>query len=262
MALNRNRNEKSSIREKLLSRGINSKHIFDDDDDDKNEKENNGINSNYNNKEKNELEEENIENENNCEINKMYNETNYWEMKNELPENIKKEVDKKTNIIFNYNPITGENEKKSEISEEDELLSIAMGLEQDEKMEKNKKIMYIMPGKLKPINLKTKSNPVQNIFINKSNNRKIKKIEKIKNKMKDVINLFNNDNNENEEQEEGIIKKEEDKNDDKNKEINNENENKNSEEDDKDKMFNDVNYWKQSENYLNEDELKGLLDDL
>ena len=137
-----------------------------------------------------------------------------------------------------------------------------MGLEQDEKMEKNKKIMYIMPGKLKPINLKTKSNPVQNIFINKSNNRKIKKIEKIKNKMKDVINLFNNDNNENEEQEEGIIKKEEDKNDDKNKEIKSANENKNSEEDEKDKMFNDVNYWKQSENYLNEEELKGLLDDL
>ena len=262
MALNRNRNEKSSIREKLLSRGINSKHIFDDDDNDKNEKENIGINSNFNNKDNKELEEENIENENNSEINKMYNETNYWEMKNELPESIKKEVDKKTNIIFNYNPITGENEKKSEISEEDELLSIAMGLEQDEKMEKNKKIMYIMPGKLKPINLKTKSNPVQNIFINKSNNRKIKKIEKIKNKMKDVINLFNNDKNENEEQEEGIIKKEEDKNDDKNKEIKSANENKNSEEDEKDKMFNDVNYWKQSENYLNEAESKGLLDDL
>ena len=39
-------------------------------------------------------------------------------MKNELPEKVKKEVDKKTNIIFNYNPITGENEKNNEISEE------------------------------------------------------------------------------------------------------------------------------------------------
>ena len=134
-SLNKNKNEKSSIREKLLSKGYRSRHIFDDDDDeDKNEKENNEVNSNANKEEKNENEEEN---------DKMYNDTNYWELKNDLPDKIKKEVDKKTNIIFNYNPITGENDKKSEITEEDELLSIAMGLEQNEKMEKSKKIDII-----------------------------------------------------------------------------------------------------------------------
>ena len=257
----KNRNEKSSIREKLLSKGYKSRHIFDDDDDeDKKDKENKGLNSNIKNDDKNEVEEDN---------NKIYNDTNYWELKNDLPENIKKEVDKKTNIIFNYNPITGENEKKSEISEEDELLSIAMDLEQNEKMEKNKKIMYIMPGKLKPINLKTKSNPVQNIFINITNNNKTKisnNLEKIKNKKKDVINLFYNDiNNENEEhenenEEEGIIKKEEDKNDENNtKTIDNTN---NIKEEDDEKMFNEVNYWKNNDYYLNKNELEDIIKDL
>ena len=117
----------------------------------KNKNEKSSINSN--NENINEYDEENNEN---------FNDVNYWEIKNELIENIKKEVDKKTNILFNYNHITGENDKKTEISEENELLLIAMGLEQKEKM---KKKMYIMPGKLRPINLKTKSNPVQNIYL-------------------------------------------------------------------------------------------------
>jgi len=262
--LNKNKNEKSSIREKLLSKGYRSRHIFDDDDDeDKNEKENNELNSNENKEDKNENEEDNGDNA------KMYNDINYWELKNDLPEKIKKEVDKKTNIIFNYNPITGENEKKSEITEEDELLSIAMGLEQNEKMEKSKKMMYIMPGKLKPINLKTKSNPVQNIFINISNkNKNNNNLEKLRNKKKDVVGFFDDAlNNEKEEreiendnEEEGIIKKEEDKNKDDN--INTTDESNDDIKDEDNKMFNEVNYWKTNENYLNEEELNDLLNDL
>ena len=241
-SLSKEKKDKFSIREKLLSKGYKGRHIFDDeDDDDKKEKENE---NNY----KRNNEEEDLD-----EKDKMFNDSNYWEKKNELPEKIKKEVDKKTNIIFNYNPITGENEKNNEISEEDELLSIAMGLEQNEKMEKNKKVMYMLPGKLKPINLKTKSNPVQNIFIN-INKNKNNKLEKIKNIKKDIINIFENEmNNQNEEQEkeeENIIKKEEE-----NIEENNKNESEN------DKMFNDVNYWK-SNNLVKEEEMENLINDL
>ena len=61
-----------------------------------------------------------------------------------------------------------------------------MGLEQNEKMEKNKKIMYIMPGRLKPINLKTKSNPVQNFFF-KIPTGKNNEFDKLKNKKKDIV---------------------------------------------------------------------------
>ena len=274
--LNRNKSEKSSIREKLLSQGYKSRHILDDDDEDENGKENTDTNSISDTKEKNESESGSVDKgDNSSDKYKMYNDINYWESKNDLPENVRKEVDKKTNIIFNYNPITGENESKNEISEEDELLSIAMGLEQEEKMEKNKKIMYIMPGKLKPINLKTKSNPVQNLFINiKNNNNKYNKVEKFKHKKGDIVNFFDNENDnkendENEKEEEGIIKKEEDKKDDKNDEINKEEENKNTKDnnvdikdEDKSKMFNDVNYWKSNENYLNEEEVKDLLNNL
>ena len=244
-SLNKEKKDKFSIREKLLSKGYKGRHIFDDeDDDDKKEK---AEENNYKN---------NDEEENWDEKDKMFNDTNYWEKKNELPEKIKKEVDKKTNIIFNYNPITGENEKNNEISEEDELLSIAMGLEQNEKMEKNKKVMYMLPGKLKPINLKTKSNPVQNIFINIGNKNKNNKLEKIKNIKKDIINIFenemNNQNEEHENEEENIIKKEEE-----NIEENNINKN----ESENDKMFNDVNYWK-SNNLVKEEEMENLINDL
>ena len=248
-SLNKDKKEKFSIREKLLSKGYKGRHIFDeDDDDDKKEKE---TENNY---------KKNINEEELDEKDKMFNDTNYWELKSELPEKIKKEVDKKTNIIFNYNPITGENEKNNEISEEDELLSIAMGLEQNEKMEKKKKIMYMLPAKLKPINLKTKSNPVQNIFINIANKNKNNKFEKIQNKKKDIINLFenetNNENEEHENEEENIIKKEEE-NIEENKKV----ENNDKNEDDKDKMFNDVNYWK-SNNLLKEEEIENLINDL
>ena len=131
-----------------------------------------------------------------------------------------------------------------------------MGLEQNEKMEKNKKVMYMLPGKLKPINLKTKSNPVQNIFINIGNKNKNNKLEKIKNIKKDIINIFenemNNQNEEHENEEENIIKKEEE-----NIEENNINKN----ESENDKMFNDVNYWK-SNNLVKEEEMENLINDL
>ena len=273
--LNKGTNEKMSIRSKLLNKGYRSRHIFDDDDDD-DEKKDKG-----NNNDKEKKEEEINENNEENEKDKMFYDSNYWEMKNDLPEKIKKEVDKKTNIIFNYNPITGENEKKNEISEEDELLSIAMGLEQNEKLEKNKKVMYIMPGRIKPINLKTKSNPVQNIFININKPNNNYKYENTRNKKKDIINFFDNNDNENEEQEkeeEIAIEKKDDKDvkedkedkmlydesnpqentdfdDDKN--TDNKKENDNDEE-----KFNDVNYWKSNDNYLNEEEMKELINDL
>ena len=264
-----------SIRSKLLNKGYRSRHIFDDDDDDDEKKDKD------NNNDKEKKEEEINENNEKNEKDKMFYDSNYWEMKNDLPEKIKKEVDKKTNIIFNYNPITGENEKKNEISEEDELLSIAMGLEQNEKLEKNKKVMYIMPGRIKPINLKTKSNPVQNIFININKPNTNYKYENTRNKKKDIINFFDNNDNENEEQEkeeEIAIEKKDDKDDkedkedkmlydesnpqentdfDDNKNIDNKKENDNDEE-----KFNDVNYWKSNDNYLNEEEMKELINDL
>ena len=123
-------------------------------------------------------------------------------------------------------------------------------------------ICYLLklPAKLKPINLKTKSNPVQNIFINIANKNKNNKFEKIQNKKKDIINLFenetNNENEEHENEEENIIKKEEE-----NIEENKKEENNNKNEDDKDKMFNDVNYWK-SNNLLKEEEIENLINDL
>jgi len=144
-----------------------------------------------------------------------------------------------------------------------------MGLEQNEKMEKSKKMMYIMPGKLKPINLKTKSNPVQNIFINISNkNKNNNNLEKLRNNKKDVVGFFDDAlNNEKEEreiendnEEEGIIKKEEDKNKDDN--INTTDDSNDDIKDEENKMFNEVNYWKTNENYLNEEELNDLLNDL
>ena len=270
--LNKGTNEKISIRSKLLNKGYRSRHIFDDDDDDDEQKD-----KDHNSDEKEKKEEEINENKEENEKDKMFYDSNYWEMKNDLPEKIKKEVDKKTNIIFNYNPITGENEKKSEISEEDELLSIAMGLEQNEKLEKNKKVMYIMPGRIKPINLKTKSNPVQNIFINinKSNNNY--KNTNLRNKKKDIINFFDTDNNENEneeqeKEEENAIENKDDKDEkipydettpqenidfDDNKDKNDKKENENDEE-----KFNDVNYWKSNDNYLNEEEMEELINDL
>ena len=95
---------------------------------------------------------------------KNYNDSNFWEIKNRLPEKVRKEVDKKTNIIFNYNPNTYEYDNKDSIDEEDELLRDAMELEQKEKMEKNKKLKLSLPYRIKPYNLKTKTNPVQNLF--------------------------------------------------------------------------------------------------
>ena len=257
---NKPKNDKSSIREKLLNKGgFNNKKIFEDDDND---------NGNDNNSKKEEIEDIKTENEDDktkdSESNNKYNDSNYWEVKNTLPEKIKKEVDKKTNIIFNYNPTTYEFNNK-EVSEEDELLSIAMGLEQTEKTEKNKKIMHIIPGKLKPINLKAKKNPVQSIFTTvASSNNENNEDDSLKNKDKENILENNeekdkdnkqNENEENEEEEEAIIKNDEDKLKE---------ENKDSDENiekDNDKIYNDVNYWSTG-NYLNEKEMEDCLKDL
>ena len=238
---NKVKNEKTSIREKLLNKGgiNNGKKIENDDIDiDINKEENEDIKTG-NKDEKN----------NDSEENNKYNDTNYWEVKNTLSADIKREVDKKTNIIFNYNPATYELDNK-EVSEEDELLSIAMGLEQNEKSEKNKKPMYIMPGKLKPINLKAKRNPVQSLY-NSVKSSKDENIEEYSYKNKDKINILgqkeeNKDNKQNENEQ----NKEEEK-----KDIN-----KTIEKDD-DKVYNDVNYWNTG-NYLNEKEMEDCLKDL
>jgi hypothetical protein len=272
---NKTKIEKTSLREKLLNKNsYKTRKIFEEEDDEKNNDDTN---------------EENAEKKDEKTENKEYNDSNYWEVKNNLPDNIKKEVDKKTNIIFNYNPITCENTNKNDISEEDELLSIAMGLEQNEKIEKNKKIKYIMPGKLKPINLKAKTNPVQNIFSspnneNDNNNKISDEFNKLKFKKKDKINLFdeNEDNNEkqkihdkpsgpspnggeneeNEEEEEAVVKKEEKEENDINEKEKNKKLNEKNENEDDNKKYNDVNYWGNSRYYLNEKDFEDCLKDL
>ena len=118
------KNDKSSIRDKLLKKGgIRNQKIFLDEEDEKNK--DNNINENDGKNEENDSEE-----------NKNYNDTNFWQAKNGLPEKVRKEVDKKTNIIFNYNPNTYKCDNKDSIDEEDEILRDAMELEQKEKMEK------------------------------------------------------------------------------------------------------------------------------
>ena len=264
---------KSSIRDKLLNKaGFQSQKIFEDDDE--------------KNKENNNKDDEN-NNEKDNEENKEYNDNNYWDVSNNLPENIKKEVDKKTNIIFNYNPITGENEN-NDVSEEDEILSVAMGLERKEKMEKSKKLKMALPYKMKPFNLKAKANPVQNYFSSISDNNNFKDNNYIKNKYEDnekdekKENINNGENEENEEEEEGVVKKEEkeEKNEerdekDEKKDINEvnieikdkegkveeENLEKENQKDYKD--YNDVNYWGiSSRMYLNEKEMEEFINDL
>ena len=236
---NKAKNDKTSIREKLLSKvGINNEKKIEDDEADNNKEENEEI------KARNKDEKTNDSEENN-----KYNDTNFWEVKNTLPEEIKREVDKKTNIIFNYNPATYDLYNK-DASEEDELLSIAMGLEQNEKTEKNKKTMYIMPGKLKPINLKAKRNPVQSLY-NSVKPSKNENIEEYSHKNKDKINILEQKE---EEKDTKQNEKEQNKQEEK-KDIN-----ENLEKDD-DKVYNDVNYWNTG-NYLNEKEMEDCLKDL
>ena len=239
LPLSRNdKNEKTSIREKLLNKGgSNAEKKIEDDDNDNKKEENKDI------KTGNKDEKSNDSDENN-----KYNDTNYWEVKNTLSEDIKREVDKKTNIIFNYNPATYELYNK-EASEEDELLSIAMGLEQNEKTEKNKKTIYIMPGRLKPINLKAKRNPVQSLY-NTVKSSKNENIEEYSYKSKDKINILDQKEDNDNKQNENEQNKQEDK-----KDIN-----ENIEKDD-DKVYNDVNYWNTG-NYLNEKEMEDCLKDL
>ena len=285
-------NDKSSLREKLLNKGrYRNQKIFDDDEDENKDKDKDKDKDNKTNNNEDKKNEEN-----NMEEDKKYNDTNFWEIKNGISEELKKEVDKKTNIIFNYNPITCEKDNKNDISEEDELLSIAMGLEQNEKIEKKKKKIYIIPGKLKPINLKAKTNPVQNIFSsNASNNnndnnsynkiklrKKINKINIFDDNDNDNDNENNNikekqkeekinigENEENEEEEIGVIKKEEKneiyekENEDKNIENNNYSGNNIDNENENNKKYNDVNFWGiSSNNYFNKKEMDDLLEDL
>ena len=266
---------KSSIRDKLLNKGqFHIKKIFDDDEDDKKKDDN--------------KDDEN-KNEENTEENKEYSDNNYWGISNNLPENIKKEVDKKTNIIFNYNPITCENDNKNDVTEEDEILSVAIGLERKEKMEKNKKLKLALPYRIKPFNLKAKTNPVPNIYSSGNEQNTLKKNNYIKDKYEDNEkvkdeNTGNGENEENEEEEEGVVKKEEkeERNEGKgeiekkemeeiekkliikeDKEENNKEENIDKEKEKDDKNYNDVNYWGISSRvYLNEKEMEECLNDL
>ena len=278
---NKSKNEKSSIRVKFLNKdGYRNKRIFDDDEDEKNKDNNNGL---YN--ENNEID---------SEENKKYNDTNYWEIKNGISDELKKEVDKKTHIMFNYFP--SDNDNKKEVSEEDELLSIAMELERNENLEKKKKLKLNLPYGIRPYNLKTKANPIQSIFSSKndSNNNNDYKIkltknynknknedndfeilnekEKDKHKEENIINT--GENEENEEEEESVVKKEEN-NEEKIMEIDNKDENniennnindedemeENKENEDNNNKYNDVNYWS-SGIYLKENEMEDCLKDL
>ena len=284
---NKSKNEKSSIRVKFLNKdGYRNQRIFDDDEDEKNKDSNN-----------NDLNKEN--NENDSEDNNKYNDTNYWEIKNGISDDLKKEVDKKTHIMFNYFPT--DNDNKKEVSEEDELLSIAMELERNENLEKKKKLKLNLPNlpyRIKPYNLKTKTNPIQSIFSSPSNSNnnddyKIKLTKKYnKNKNEDNVdilgekekekdkeeNINTGENEENEEEEEGVVKKEEkEENNEDKKEIDNKDENNTENKDinnnvkDKDNLeekkenennnYNDVNYWG-SKMYLKENEMEDCLKDL
>jgi hypothetical protein len=272
--INKVKNEKNSLREMLLNKGgyLNRK-IFEDDEDEDNNK------LNKDNLDKEDNGDTNEDESNHNEENNKYSDSNYWEVKNTLPEDLKKQVDKKTNIIFNYNPLTYENNNKDDISEEEELLSIAMGLEQNEKMEKNKKIKYIIPGKLKPINLKAKTSPVQSIFTSSTSSKENSSYNKLRNKRKQIINIFAenkniiNNNNKKEEKEENEEKEEEEKSIIKNEENQEKEEEKFKIEEHKDieekkenngnEVYNDVNYWGiSSRNYLNEKEMEDCLKDL
>ena len=259
----KNNKGKAEMREKILGKGYqNRSFMFKDEEEEEDDNKNSD--------------------DNDLKENDKFNDVNYWELKNDIPDELKKEVDKRTNIIFNYNPITGENDKKDEINEEDELLSIAMGLETKEKMEKNKMKMYMIPRKLKPLNLKTKSNPAKRIF---NPNFKFKQDKFI---LDDIDKFYNN---EEDEEEEGIIKKEDKKEDileEKKEDINN-NTDDNVEiildtKKDKDiinldnniidnnivdnnidniKEYNDVNFWNvNSRNYLDQKDLDECLKDL
>ena len=98
---NKSKNEKSSIRVKFLNKdGYRNQRIFDEDEDEKNKDSNN-----------NGIDKEN--NENDSEENTKYNDTNFWEIKNGISDELKKEVDKKTHIMFNYFPSDNNNKKRS-----------------------------------------------------------------------------------------------------------------------------------------------------
>ena len=272
--INKVKNEKTSLREMLLNKmGYLNRKVFEFDENENNNK------LNKDNLDKEDNDDPNADENKNNEENNKYNDSNYWGVKNTLPEDIKKQVDKKTNIIFNYNPLTYENNNKDDISEEEELLSIAMGLEQNEKMEKNKKIMYIIPGKLKPINLKAKTSPVQSIFTSSTSSKDNSSYVRLRNKRKNIINLFaenkniNNNEKEEKEKEENEEKEEEEESIVKNEENQEKEEDKYEKEDHKDieekkennddESYNDVNYWgNSSRNYLNEKEMEDCLKDL
>ena len=82
---NKAKNDKTSIREKLLNKGgINNEKKIEDDDTDNNVEKNEDI------KEGNK--DEKIDN---SEENNKYNDSNYWEVKNTLPEDIKRELIKR-----------------------------------------------------------------------------------------------------------------------------------------------------------------------
>jgi hypothetical protein len=201
----------------------------------------------------------NNENNNNS-LDNNFNDNNFWEVKNVISDELKKQVDRKTNIIFNYNPVTLEQENKEEISEEDELLSLAMDLERKENIEKNKQgmLMNVNPHKIGVFNLKEKVKKMKIGFLNNMpiNNYKIK------------YNILNQNEEESDEkkqnkeeiEEDILIKKEEEE---KEEDIKESNVIKEDNEKEKNEEFNDVNYWQNKPgSYLTGKELEDCLNDL
>ena len=178
----------------------------------------------------------------------MYNDINYWEINNNISEVIKKEVAKKTNIISN---------QSSESSEEIELLSIALNLEQTEKNSK-KNISNSTPNNSKVSDLK--ENPNKNNLDPHSVNEGEKEEKSDKIKTMNKGNAEDKENNNNKKEEEDL------KNLDKvgEKEIIKDKSKYDAKvEEEKNKIYNDVNFWDiKAEAYLNEKEKEECKKDL
>ena len=228
---------------------------------------NNNTNSNSENKNQtlNILDKENL-------IIKRYNDSNYWDTKNTISNDIKIENDK--------------NETNKEIDEEEELLGIAKKLEQNEKSGKYKKIgtgVRNLP-KIKFDNFKIKKNNLQmNITSNaekigggefsnqiEEKNEKILELPEDKkiavtNKIKiqvsesgsnklEFVNKFINKKNEENKDYNGIKNLK----DDSGKELNND-----DKKEEENKNYNDTNYWDVNPGkVLNKNEIEDCLKDL
>ena len=200
------------------------------------------LNNNNNTPNKNNTNDNNNNTPNKNNINDItigkYNDVNFWETKSsisqELKDKIKKNQENKVETENNKDNIISmdseeKEDKKNIIDEEDELLGIAMKIEQNEKSEKSKKLpsklnfKFYMPNSNAKTNSKDDSNKKLNINTPQNSFKKFLLNKQNKNSKTDI---------------------------DKNTEENN-------------SKYNDTNFWQtKPESLLNEREMQHLLDDL